>query len=76
MFHFPTIVSLQNKPSIHFLQANHEQALQDTAKKAHKHRGEIEEQMADMKVSINILLFWVDFQLGLKNTRSVFISSW
>ena len=72
MFRFPTIVSLQNKPSIVFRQANHEQALQDTAKKAHKHRGEIEEQMADMKV--NTLLFWLDLRLDFKNTRSVFIS--
>lgn len=72
MFRFPTLGSLQNKPSIVFRQANHEQALQDTAKKAHKHRGEIEEHMADMKV--NTLLFWLDFRLDLKNTRSVFIS--
>ena len=33
-----------------FLQANHELALQDSAKKAYKQRGEIEEQIADMKV--------------------------
>ena len=72
MFRFPTLGSLQNKPSIVFRQANHEQALQDTAKKAHKHRGEIEEQMADMKV--NTLLFWLDLRLDFKNTRSVFIS--
>ena len=31
-------------------QANHELALQDAAKKANKQRGEIEEQIADMKV--------------------------
>lgn len=37
---------------IQTLTANHEQALQDTAKKAHKHRGEIEEQMADMKIQL------------------------
>ena len=74
MFRVPTLGSLQNKPSILFQQANHEQALQDTAKKAHKHKGEIEEQMADMKV--NTLLYWLDFRLDFKNTRSVFISLW
>ncbi|XP_074628878.1 uncharacterized protein LOC141886577 isoform X5 [Acropora palmata] len=37
---------------IQTLTANHEQALQDTAKKAHKHKGEIEEQMADMKIQL------------------------
>ena len=31
-------------------QANHEQALQDAAKKSNKQKGEIEEQIADMKV--------------------------
>ena len=31
-------------------QANHELALQDAAKRANKQRGEIEEQIADMKV--------------------------
>ena len=31
-------------------QANHELALQDAAKKASKQKGEIEEQIADMKV--------------------------
>lgn len=33
-------------------QANHEQALQDVAKKSNKDRGEIEDQIADMKVRI------------------------
>ena len=31
-------------------QANHELALQDAVKKANKQKGEIEEQIADMKV--------------------------
>ena len=31
-------------------QANHELTLQDAAKKANKQKGEIEEQIADMKV--------------------------
>ena len=31
-------------------QANHEQALQDAAKKSNKKRGEVEDQIADMKV--------------------------
>lgn len=31
-------------------QANHEQALQDAAKKSNKERGEVEDQIADMKV--------------------------
>ena len=37
-------------PSTVLPQTNHELALQDAAKKANKQRGEIEEQIADMKV--------------------------
>ena len=37
-------------PSTTLPQANHELALQDAAKKANKQKGEIEEQIADMKV--------------------------
>ncbi|XP_068688723.1 centrosomal protein of 128 kDa-like isoform X3 [Montipora foliosa] len=37
---------------IQTLTANHELALQDSAKKAYKQRGEIEEQIADMKIQL------------------------
>jgi len=37
---------------IQSLTANHEQALQDAAKKANKQRGEIEDQIADMKIQL------------------------
>ncbi|XP_020626136.1 centrosomal protein of 128 kDa-like isoform X4 [Orbicella faveolata] len=37
---------------IQSLTANHEQALQDAAKKSNKQRGEIEDQIADMKIQL------------------------
>ncbi|XP_022798345.1 centrosomal protein of 128 kDa-like [Stylophora pistillata] len=37
---------------IQALTTNHEQALQDAAKKSHKERGEIEDQIADIKIQL------------------------
>lgn len=37
--------------SYFFFKANHEQALQDAAKKSNKQRSEIEQQIAEMKVA-------------------------
>ena len=62
-----------------FSQTNHEQALQDAAKKSNRQKGEIEEQIAEMKVKQeskkkNVLCNGSCYDSSLKKRELLFLS--